>query len=78
MNVTDYKGVMRDRSASFFRHKRGEPATGSRFKAKNATLFKDFHEKKSDDCENPSMSLLDDDIERNAFDKVRFTLLFTG
>lgn len=69
------KGVLRDRSSSFFKHKRGEPAGSSRFKAKNANLFNNFYEKHSDDCENPSKSLLEDEGVRNGFDSV--SIFFT-
>jgi syntaxin 16 len=59
--VMEYRGVIRDRSAAFFKYKRGENFMKDRFKAKKESLFKDFHDKHSDDWENPSESLLQDD-----------------
>lgn len=67
MKSTYCKGVVRDRTKAFFKFKRTEPFMNERFKPKKESLFKDFHEKHSDECENPSQSLLQDDEDRNGF-----------
>ena len=43
-----------------------------RFKPKKESLFKDFHEKHSDEWENPSQSLLQDEEDRSGFNQVFF------
>ena len=67
MNSLNYKGVIRDKSKKFFSFKRSEPFKNERFKPKKENLFKDFHEKQSDEWENPSQSLLQEDDDRNGF-----------
>lgn len=71
MNSTDCKGVIRDRSKDFFKFKRSEPFQNERFKAKKASLFKDFHEKVSDECDNQSQSLLQDEVDGNGFNGLK-------
>lgn len=60
--------MIRDKSNSYFKFKRSEPFGNDRFKAKKESLFKDFHhDKNSDECENPSQSLLQEEDDRNGF-----------
>ena len=60
MNSQDYLGVVRDGSKAFFSWKSGSKFQQDRFKPKR-TNFKNFHDKNSDESENPSDGLLGED-----------------
>ena len=67
-NIASFKGVVRDRSKTFFNSKRTGNHQYDRFKPKKESLFKDFHDRHSDDCEDPNASLLNDPEDFNAAD----------
>lgn len=59
MKATEYKGVLRDRSAKFFGFKQSGKHHQDRFKAKS-NILKNYHDKNSDESEKASDSLLKD------------------
>jgi hypothetical protein len=58
MKANDYKGVIRDKTTKFFGFKQSGPYQQERFKPKKESLFKNFHDKNSDENEMDQDSLL--------------------
>ncbi|CAI2374478.1 unnamed protein product [Moneuplotes crassus] len=68
LNSSIFKGVVRDRTKKFFSFKISGKYQSDRFKTHQSELFKDFHEKYSDNCDDQDDSLLRSDGSFNPSD----------